>query len=82
VNLSTRLIELLHRAPAPTPAPARKNSLLEAAQPTKVEKQAKAINPAIYYLIGILFMLISQWALTSRQGETSMDTSISTDSRK
>jgi hypothetical protein len=80
VNIVSRLIELLHRAPVP--APARKDSLLETPVHVRVVKQAKAINPAIYYLIGILFLLITQWAVTSRHGPPSMDTSISVDPRK
>jgi hypothetical protein len=82
VNIVSRLIELLHRAAVPVPAAARKDSLLEIPVHVKVVKQAKAINPAVYYLVGILFLLITQWAVTSRHGQPSMDTSISVDPRK
>jgi hypothetical protein len=62
VDIASRLIKLLHRAsPA---APARRDALLEPTVPIKVERQAKEINPAIYFLIGIIVLLISQWALT------------------
>jgi hypothetical protein len=80
VTLATRLIKLLHRAPAP--APARKGALLEEPVHIKVVKQAKEINPAIYYVIGIIVLLISQWAVTSRHAQPSMDTTISVDPRK
>jgi hypothetical protein len=82
VNIASRLIKLLHRAPAPAPAPARKDSLLETPVHMKVVKQAKEIKPSIYFLIGILIILISQWALTSRPDQPPMDTSISVDPRK
>jgi hypothetical protein len=82
VNLASRLIKLLHRAPAPVPVPARKGALLDGSVPVKLVKQAKEFNPAIYYFIGIIILLISQWALTSGHTQPSMDTSISTDSRK
>jgi hypothetical protein len=80
VNLASRLIKLLHRAPAPVPE--RKAALLDGSVHVKVVKQAKEINPAVYYFIGIIILLISQWALTSGHTQPSMDTSISTDSRK
>jgi hypothetical protein len=80
VSIAGRLIELLHRTPAP--APVKRDALLDTAVHPKVLKPAKEINPAIYYLIGILFMLLSQWALTRGQGQQPMDTRISVDSRK
>jgi hypothetical protein len=62
VNVADRLIKLLHRpaAPAPARAPAR-NDASETPLHVKVVRQAKAINPAIYILIGLIFMLIATW---------------------
>jgi hypothetical protein len=62
VNVANRLIKLLHRPPARAPAPA---AALKGAEETplhvKVVKQAKAVNPAIYVLIGLIVMLIATW---------------------
>jgi hypothetical protein len=80
VNIASRLIKLLHRPPAPSAA--RKDSLLETPVITKVVIQAKKINPAIYYLIGVLIVLIGQWAWTGRDAQPPMDTSISADPRR
>jgi hypothetical protein len=82
VNIATRLIKLLHRAPAPARAPARHAGLPETPLHVKVVKQAKEIDPAIYYLIGLIFMVTAHLALTSRVTEPPMDTSIAVDSRK
>ena len=83
VNIASRLIKLLHRAPppAPAPTPAGRNSLLEPVA-IKVVTQAKKIDPAIYFLIGLIVLMIGQWALTSGQDQPPMDTSISDSSRK
>jgi len=70
VNIATRLITLLHRAPGRKPAsPA-------APQLPGVLKSSKRLNPAIYWLIGVVFILVAQWALTSRPAQPPMDTAI------
>ena len=79
VNVASRLIKLLHRVPAPTPV--RQARLPETPLHVKVVKQAKEIDPAIYYLIGLIFMLTAHLALTSRHAQPPMDTSIAVDSR-
>ena len=62
VNLAGRLIKLLHRpaAAAPAPPPARKDAA-ETPLHVKVVRQAKAVSPAIYVLIGLIVMLIATW---------------------
>lgn len=81
VNIATRLIALLHRAPArkaPAPAPAH----VSAPVPTrKLAEQPQGIRLAIYCLIGAIFVLVGQWALSSRHTPTPMDTTINSDTR-
>jgi len=81
VNIATRLIALLHRAPArkasaPAPAPA------SAPLPTrKLAEQPQGIRLAIYCLIGAIFVLVGQWALSNRHAPAPMDTTIISDTR-
>ena len=68
VNIATRLMALLHRAPARTPsAPAPIPQL-------KIATQSKGVRLAIYCLIGLLFMLVGQWALSDNLAPAPMDT--------
>jgi len=63
VSIATRLIALLHRAPAQTaPAPA---PLPHALPSEKSAGRSKGANLAIYCLIGMLLLLVAQLALTS-----------------
>jgi len=73
--LATRLIALLHRSPAP------KERLPGTPPQATVVVRSKGINPAIYYLVAVIFMFIAQWALT-RQPQAPADTTQFTDSRK
>jgi hypothetical protein len=59
VNIATRLIALLHRAPQ------RKAPATEPLLPLKSVEQSKGIKLAIYCLIGVLFLLVAQWALSN-----------------
>lgn len=76
VNIAARLIALLHRAPA------RKVASPEAPHTARAAKLLTRVSPAIYWLIGIIFILIAQWALTSRPAQPPMDTSITSPSRQ
>lgn len=70
VNIATRLIALLHRAPTPkarTPDPR---------PPLKLVEQSKVVKLAIYCLIGVIFMLVGQWAMSDRFAPAPMDTTI------
>jgi hypothetical protein len=58
VNIATRLIALLHRAP-PRKAPA-----VESLRPLPLVEQSKGVKIAIYCLIAVLFLLVAQWALS------------------
>jgi hypothetical protein len=76
VNIATRLIALLHRAPAqksPTPDPR---------PPVKLAEQSKGVKLAIYCLIGIIFLLVGQWAMSEHLAPAPMDTSIAPELRK
>jgi hypothetical protein len=74
VNIATRLIALLHRAPT------RKPALPEAPQSLGAAKLSKRFNFAVYWLIGLIFILIAQWALSSRPAQPPMDTTIASQS--
>jgi multisubunit Na+/H+ antiporter MnhB subunit len=76
VNIATRLIGILHRTPA------RKASLPESPLPSAAAKPPKSVNVAIYWLIGLIFMLVAQWALSSRPAQPLMDTTITSPSRQ
>ena len=70
VNIATRLIALLHRAPAPkAPTP-------DPRPPLKLVEQSKGVKLAIYCLIGVIFVLVGQWALSDRLAPAPMDTTI------
>jgi hypothetical protein len=75
VNLATRLIALLHRAPS------RKPASPEAPPAPQAAKTSKAVKVAIYWLIGLLFILVAQWAMSSRPGPPPMNTAIAPQSR-
>lgn len=67
VTLATRLIALLHRKPKPktisTPASPRRD----------VGKNPKRINVAIYYLAGLILLLVAQWAMASAHARAPTD---------
>ena len=73
-STATRLLALLHRS-----APAR----IEPALPPVREpgRRAKGSPRALYYLLGLIFMLIVQWALTMRGSQTPPDTNSAPTSR-
>ncbi len=75
VNLATRLIALLHRAP-PRKASAPAVTL---PLPQKLAEQSKGVKLAIYCLIGVIFLLLGQWAFSPRDTPAPMDTHIVTD---
>ena len=70
VSIATRLITLLHRAP-PRKAASQEAPLLPAAL-----KLPKGHNLAIYCLLGLIFMLVAQWVVSSRPAQPPMDTTI------
>jgi hypothetical protein len=76
VNIATRLIALLHRAPT------RKTSAAEPLPQLKLARQSKGVKLAIYCLIGMLFMLVAQWAMSNHPGPAAMDTSTVPDIRR
>jgi len=79
----TRLVALLHRSPV------RKVVAPEAPLPTndappaaRVVKRSKRVHVAIYWLIGLIFVLLGDWALSIRHTQAPpMDTTIVPDSR-
>jgi hypothetical protein len=86
VTLVSSLIALLHRAPprkAPLPqAPLPEATSTEAPSLQRAAKQAKRVPVAIYWLMGVLLVMVVQWALSSRPAQPPMDTTIATGSRK
>ncbi len=76
VNIATRLIALLHRAPAP------KASTPDPRPPLKLDGQSKGAKLAIYCLIGVIFMLLGQWVMSDSLAPAPMDTTIVPDMRK
>jgi hypothetical protein len=75
VNIATRLIALLHRSPP------RKAALPEESRPHNAAKTLKSGKVALYWLIGLIFLLVAQWALSSRPAQPPMDTTITEYSR-
>lgn len=69
VNIVTRLIALLHRVPT------RNVPLPETPLAQKVVAPSKRVSPAIYFLIGLIFLLLAQSAISDREPKP-MDTSI------
>jgi len=80
VNIATRLIALLHRAPSRKPA-LPKAPRPEALEPEKTPKMP-GMRVALYWLIGLLFLFMAQWALSSRPAQPPMDTAISAKTRQ
>ena len=70
VSIATRLITLLHRAPP------RKPVSHEAPPLPAALKLPKGHNLAIYCLLGLIFMLVAQWVVSSRPAQRPMDTTI------
>jgi len=75
VNIATRLIALLHRAP-PHRAPPPKVSAPEPLPRLQLSAQSRGVKVAIYCLIGMLFLLVAQCAMTNQHEPASMDTRI------
>jgi len=76
VNIATRLMELLHRAPS------RKKSAPEPLPLATVIKQPDRLKVAIYFLIALLFLFVGEWALSTREAPVPMDTTIAPAPRK
>jgi uncharacterized membrane protein len=91
VSIATRLIAVLHRAPS------RQSALPEASKPEapqpeapqpeaprseKATKMPRGFRVALYWLIGLIFLLMAQWTLSSRPAQPAMDTSITAKSRQ
>jgi len=72
VNATVRLFALLHRS-VPQKSP------LRVPLPTPA-RESKPVNVAVYWLAGLVFMLIAQWALSTRDTPPAMDTRISNSS--
>jgi hypothetical protein len=76
VDIATRLIALLHRAPP------RKAALPDVPPTPSAVTPPKSRNLAIYWLVGLGFLFLAQWALSSRPDQPPMDTTISQDTRR
>ena len=70
VSIVTRLITLLHRAPL------RKAASHEALPLPAALKLPKGGKLAIYCLLGLVFVLVAEWVVTSRPAQRPMDTTI------
>jgi hypothetical protein len=70
VNIATRLIALLHRAPA------RKASAPEPLPPLKMATHSKGVKMAIYCLIGMLFLVVAQYALSNQPDPATTESSV------
>jgi hypothetical protein len=70
LRIATRLVELLHQAPAP-----RLRST-DAPPLSAVAAQPRKVGPAIYFLIALIIMLVWQWAAASRQPRFPATTSL------
>lgn len=73
VNATIRLFALLHRS-VPQKAP------LRVPPPSTPARPSQPVNVAVYWLAGLVFMLIAQWALSTRDTPPAMDTRISNSS--
>ncbi len=76
VNIATRLIALLHRAPprkesAPAPLPT-----LPTLPTMKLAAQSRGVRLAIYCLIGVLCIFVGQWLMSDRLAPAPMDTTV------
>lgn len=75
-TLATRLIALLHRPAKPkvlsTPAIPQQN----------VARKSKRVNVAIYYLAGLILLLVAQWAMGSAYAHPTADITLALDPRK
>ncbi|HEY6123482.1 MAG TPA: hypothetical protein VIV63_02435 [Steroidobacteraceae bacterium] len=72
---ATRLVALLHLVPirkAASPQAPRRDD--ESPLPAKLVKRAKEVPMAIYLLIGLILLLAGDWAFSTPQVETPMDT--------
>ena len=76
VNIATRLMALLHRAPA------RKASVPASLPALKDIKRSKGVKLAIFCLIAAILVLVGQWALSNHQAPAPMDTTIARDAGK
>jgi hypothetical protein len=74
VNIATRLIALLHRAPE------KKPSAPQALPMTKMIKHPDRVKLAVYFAIAMGFILVGEWAMSVRDAPAPMDTAIAPDS--
>lgn len=76
VTLATRLIGLLHRKP--------KSKVLLSAAPLRQNAgtKSKRVNVAIYYLAGLLLLLVAQWALGSQHSRAPAHITLAPDPQK
>lgn len=70
VSLTARLMALLHRPTAPKANP------IAAAPLLKITKLSKGTRLALYYLAGLIFLVLGQWVVSTRHAQTPMDTTI------
>ncbi len=68
-SLASRLVALLHPAKRPRPAAGA------APLPTVEAPQPRRVRLAIYSLLALIFMLVGQWALSSRHAPAPAETS-------
>jgi hypothetical protein len=78
VSIATRLITLLHRSPRKVAAP---EAPPQPPNAPKATKPARSIGPAVYWVIGVIFIVVAQWAMSSRVGPPPMNTTIAPQSR-
>ena len=83
VNIATRLIALLHRPPPhrapPHRAPPQNIAPPELLPQLKMFTQSKSVRMAIYCLLGLLFMLVVQRAMSDPPESAPMDTTNDTE---
>ena len=70
VNIATRLIALLHRAPP------RKETAPASLPPLKLAAPPRGVRLAIYCLIGVIIIFLGQWLLSDRLAPAPMDTTV------
>jgi hypothetical protein len=76
VSTAARLIALLHRAPKPT-------ARAPGVQPLpNVINKSKGVNVAFYYLVGLILMLIAQWAMATSHPPAATQTTLAPDPRE
>ncbi len=75
VTLATRLIALLHRAP-------KKTAKVPGVAPLQtVINKSKGVNVAFYYLVGLILILVAQWAMATTHSQAPADTTLALEPR-